>query len=408
MSNYTTDSANIYFLNDKNIVSNYTDVPVGINPIPSFDLAVSGHNELTSFKQSAGLSIAGLCADLKEADGTIAKQIAQISELSTFKGDAAARLETLSTNLGIVSNDTSVNTYYMKDLIGLDQPYSGGKIKALSDDVEALKGDSRKSIKFRKTLHLNVADTNKDFLHALYVNNILTQESPTGYVMNGTLVNVFVDSDDTSIDLELKTAATGAAGQTIHLGNGDILIFHVDDSFMPYIYANSMKLVERLDVGNIYLIKSGVSIYDLNREISARISADTWLSTNLSNDAFTKELSYSDVSSISDIAASYGKDHWNNGDIIIVKKHLFEEASKTECEYTGYVFKTGTWQVMDGNVNADNVYFNHEFRLAGNYKTIGNINKVAESTLSSFTFKDNITGLFSKIFSIHEDPKVLD
>ena len=63
---------------------------------------------------------------------------------------------------------------------------------------------------------------------------------------------------------------------------------------------------------------------------------------------------------------------------------------------------------MDGNYNADNVYLNHEFTLAGNYKSIGNINKDSETTISSFFCKDNITNLFQRIFSIHEDPAVLD
>lgn len=168
---------------------------------------------------------------------------------------------------------------------------------------------------------------------------------------------------------------------------------------MPYIYANSMKLVERLDSGNIYLVKSGVSMYDLRNEISARALNDNELHANLSNDVFMKELSYSEVSSIADISASSGKAKWNNGDIIIVKKHLFEESDKSECEYASYVFKDGAFNAMDGNVNADNVYFNHSFTLAGNYKTIGNISKADESTISSFTFKDNVTGLFAKIFS---------
>ena len=73
MSNYTKDSPDIYFLNDKSIVSSYDAVPTSINPIPSFDLAVSGHNELTCFKSGATLSIEGLCIDLSTADRTISK-----------------------------------------------------------------------------------------------------------------------------------------------------------------------------------------------------------------------------------------------------------------------------------------------------------------------------------------------
>lgn len=408
MSNYTTDSADIYFLNDKNIVSSYSAVPIGKNPIPSFDLAVSGHNELTSFKSGATLSIVGLCLDLSAADGTIAKQIVQIAELSTFKGDTAERLQKLSSDLAIVSSDTSVNTFYMKDLIGLDAPYSGGKIKALSDDVTALKESNIQSIKFRHSLQLAADDDGQSLIDVLKKANILTEIAPY-YLLNGTLVNVFLPNSTgkNAVTLKLQNAIYPTPIDIV-VGNGDMLVFHVPDPFAAKIFAEDFKLVTATAWGNFLQIKAGVSMYDLEAEVLARSSADNMLCSVLSNDIYTKELGYNEISNIEEIAASYGKDHWNNGDIIIEKKHLFEEADKTACKYTGYVFKDSTWQAMDGNYNADNVYFNHKFTLAGNYKSIGNINKESEATISSFFCKDKITSLFERMFSIHEDPKVLD
>lgn len=400
MSNYTTDSADIYFLNDKNIVSSYSAVPTGINPIPSFDLAVSGHNELTSFKSGATLSIAGLCLDLSTTNNTIVKQTNQIDELSTFKGNTTIKIEKLSSDLAIVSNNVSVNTHYVNELVGLDAPYSKGIIKTLSDDIEALKITETSSIKFHKNLIIT-GELFKctDLLDLFYKTNILNNEK---YVMNGTMVNVFVIPNDKKLTVALGT-------DTITLGNGDIIVIH-SPTLPIHIYWNDLRINTLTSEGNIHLIKAGVSKYEFCSEISNRISADQNLCTYLSNDIYTKELSLveSEISSIEDIANEYEKDHWNNGDIIIVKKHLFEEADKTACEYTGYVFKNSTWQAMDGNYNADNVYLNHEFTLAGNYKSIGNINKDSETTISSFFCKDNITNLFQRIFSIHEDPAVLD
>lgn len=408
MSNYTKDSPDIYFLNDKSIVSSYDAVPTNINPIPSFDLAVSGHNELTCFKSGATLSIAGLCIDLSTADRTISKQVVQIDELSTFKGDAAKRLQKLSSDLASVSSDTTVNTLYMKDLIGFDTPYSGGKIKALSDDVEALKQSNIQSIKFRYSLQLVAEDDGQSLIDILKKANILTKIAPY-YLLNGTLVNVFLPNSTgkKTVTLKLQNSIYPTPIDIV-VGNGDMLVFHVPDPFADKIFAKDFKLVTATAWGNFLQIKAGVSMYDLEAEVSARISADNILCSVLSNDAYTKELGYSEISSIDEIAASYGKDHWNNGDTIIVKKHLFEEADKTACEYTGYVFKNSTWQAMDGNYNADNVYINHEFTLAGNYKSIGNINKVLESTISTFFCKDKLTSLFERMFAIHEDPAVLD
>ena len=85
-----------------------------------------------------------------------------------------------------------------------------------------------------------------------------------------------------------------------------------------------------------------------------------------------------------------GGNEKNLGDIAIIKALI----NGTKYEYTAYVYNGSAWAAMDGNYNADNVYLNHEFTLAGNYKSIGNINKGSETTISSFFYKDNITNLF--------------
>jgi hypothetical protein len=49
MSNYTSDSDNIYFLNDKNIANGVDDeCPAGFNAVPSQDAFVGKYKELSA------------------------------------------------------------------------------------------------------------------------------------------------------------------------------------------------------------------------------------------------------------------------------------------------------------------------------------------------------------------------
>lgn len=72
----------------------------------------------------------------------------------------------------------------------------------------------------------------------------------------------------------------------------------------------------------------------------------------------------------------------NIGDIGIVTTNM----ANNKKSYTAYVWNGTAWAAMDGNYNAENVYFNEDIILAGAYTTVGNITKssnAATSTLST-------------------------
>ena len=79
----------------------------------------------------------------------------------------------------------------------------------------------------------------------------------------------------------------------------------------------------------------------------------------------------SDNEAINRAVAAAGKtaEDLNAGDIAIVKCVIVD----TNYSHTAYVYDGSAWLAMDGNYNAENVYFNNDFTLAGAYSSVGNI-----------------------------------
>jgi hypothetical protein len=69
------------------------------------------------------------------------------------------------------------------------------------------------------------------------------------------------------------------------------------------------------------------------------------------------------------LAAGKTAEDLNVGDIAIVKCAIID----TNYSHTAYVYDGSVWVAMDGNYNAENVYFNNDFTLAGAYSSVGNI-----------------------------------
>jgi len=72
------------------------------------------------------------------------------------------------------------------------------------------------------------------------------------------------------------------------------------------------------------------------------------------------------------------------------------EGSAAKYSYTAYVYdgSLSAWKAMDGNYKAENVYFDKDITLAGDYTSVGNI-KLSDGTLSATgksvkTLMDNI------------------
>ena len=74
------------------------------------------------------------------------------------------------------------------------------------------------------------------------------------------------------------------------------------------------------------------------------------------------------------------------GDMGIVKSVVYEnesDATQNKYSYTAYVWNGTAWEAMDGNYDANNVYFKEDITLAGSYTAVGNVTK--SSTTSTGT-----------------------
>jgi hypothetical protein len=62
----------------------------------------------------------------------------------------------------------------------------------------------------------------------------------------------------------------------------------------------------------------------------------------------------------------------NNGDIVIVKDCIFRDTENDieKLQHTSYIYKDGNWIAMDGNYNAENVYFQNNLVFTENIGTI--------------------------------------
>lgn len=82
-----------------------------------------------------------------------------------------------------------------------------------------------------------------------------------------------------------------------------------------------------------------------------------------------------DVAAITRIV---GSTELHTGDTAIVKRLIAGDKNS----YTAYVYNGKAWAAMDGNYSADNVYFDEDITLAGNYTTVGNLTKSQNGTAS--------------------------
>lgn len=76
------------------------------------------------------------------------------------------------------------------------------------------------------------------------------------------------------------------------------------------------------------------------------------------------------------ITAAVGSTEIHKGDTAIVQRVI----SGDKKSYTAYVYNGTAWEAMDGNYSADNVYFDEDITLAGDYTTVGNLTKSQNGT----------------------------
>ena len=90
-------------------------------------------------------------------------------------------------------------------------------------------------------------------------------------------------------------------------------------------------------------------------------------------------------------------------DMAIIKRLL----TSGKYSHTAYVYNGTAWEAMDGNYDASNVYLTTDILLAGNYTSVGNINKTNASTSKDAGWEGmSIAGILENIFTKDQDPSV--
>ena len=95
------------------------------------------------------------------------------------------------------------------------------------------------------------------------------------------------------------------------------------------------------------------------------------------------------------------------GDTAIVKTAIYVDADNEEnskYSYTGYVYNGTAWAAMDGNYNADNVYFDEDMMVTTNIGYITTSN--GQGTIPSKG--KNLTGVFEAMFVKEQNPSKTD
>lgn len=88
------------------------------------------------------------------------------------------------------------------------------------------------------------------------------------------------------------------------------------------------------------------------------------------------------------------------GDTAIVKTAIYvdaEDETKNKYSYTGYVYNGSAWTAMDGNYNAENVYFSDDFIFTTKIGTVQNLTNGSTTVAAAGkNIKDFLAGIFAE------------
>lgn len=152
------------------------------------------------------------------------------------------------------------------------------------------------------------------------------------------------------------------------------------------LHAGEIALALREDGSYEMKIGTGDKTWSQLTGTNFVISADQVL--GLQQSIAELSTSHYEVTSIAGISLT-GGGNYNNGDTAVVKTLIAGEGANAKYSYTAYVFDSsltvetatdtqspsGSWRAMDGNYNAENIYFDSDISCAGSYTQVGNINK---------------------------------
>lgn len=140
-----------------------------------------------------------------------------------------------------------------------------------------------------------------------------------------------------------------------------------NDSSSNWETANPVLLKGEMGVAtDLNKIKIGDGIKKWTELDYSGISMDEVLSA-IPRDSYTV-LENSDGKTDAEMLATISDK--NKGDIAVVKTLIAEATDGNKYSYTGYVYNGTTWGAMDGNYNAENVYFDEDIAIT---TAVGNI-----------------------------------
>lgn len=166
--------------------------------------------------------------------------------------------------------------------------------------------------------------------------------------------------------------------------------FHVD---LSNYYTKEEVNTELAKKQNKLTAGDGVVI-DENNKISINVPAATKV--------YQVEIA-AGVEHLGAINTAVGENVKNAGDVAIVKEAI---SDTTQKQYCAYVFDGENWVAMDGNYNAENVYFAEDLTYT---KQIGELPAVPASGAATLSAKGkNIKTVLSSILAQRKQPSVTD
>ncbi len=125
-------------------------------------------------------------------------------------------------------------------------------------------------------------------------------------------------------------------------------------------------------------------------------SDGTWAKPSIDHTILTLENTDQSIHSDMIIEATDGLESIS-GDIVIIKDLI----SEGKWQYTAYVFDNSEWHAMDGNYNAENVYFDEDLITT---TAVGNIT-LTDGQATIAAAGKNLKQVFETIFVKEENPK---
>lgn len=237
----------------------------------------------------------------------------------------------------------------------------------------------------------NLKQKNNDTLYFIYEND----EATGALYLGSKLIAGSTDSDNQDNINTLKDLKDVLLAENIN-----------KDSFLVYDIKTAAWINKSLDE----LIFEGVSEDSEGRpglvpkpefgETDLFLKSDgTWGQPSINHTVLTIEnssqITHKDL--INEITGEFDN---ISGDIIIIKDFI----SDNKWQYTAYVFEMNEWHAMDGNYNAENVYFDKDLITT---TEIGNIT-LTDGRATIAAAGKNLREVFNSIFIQEKNPEVIN